>query len=303
MPNWVTNNFIIHAKGDTLNDILKSIQGENDVLGSFDFNKVIPMPDSLNVTDGSITMEAIEAFLSHLKNEAQKQDVRSIPSDDFLKYWSTAETIGKKSFFREPMKFLSDKEISSRAEKHIMTPSDFVGLGKTYLDNQIQYGAHTWYYWRIENWGTKWPAEKGSLLQGENILSFETAWSAPIPVIAKLSEKFPKVSFFLDWADEDIGQNVGSCGFLAGEAVDLYLPNPGSKEAYDLAFSIRGISPADCFLRYDEAQNEYVYDKDLENAYYEAFTPGKAALDDVIQSATERTESEDKATIPAEIER
>ena len=42
MPNWVTNKIMVRAEGKQLEDILKSVQREGDVLGSFDFNRLIP---------------------------------------------------------------------------------------------------------------------------------------------------------------------------------------------------------------------------------------------------------------------
>ena len=55
-----------------------------------------------------------------------------------------------------------------------------------------------WYHWCIDNWGTKWEADITGFevldydtLEGE----FQTAWSPPEGVIAKLREKFPDVSF------------------------------------------------------------------------------------------------------------
>ena len=36
-----------------------------------------------------------------------------------------------------------------------------------------------------------------------------TAWSAPIPVIKKLSEMYPNIELTLEFADEDLGQNCG----------------------------------------------------------------------------------------------
>ena len=55
-----------------------------------------------------------------------------------------------------------------------------------------------WYHWCIENWGTKWDADiLGLDVQDYDTLeiSFNTAWSPPEGVIAKLREKFPELTF------------------------------------------------------------------------------------------------------------
>ena len=63
------------------------------------------------------------------------------------------------------------------------------------------------YEWRIENWGTKWPARGVSLdrdqwpdLEGSSSrvsFHFSTAWSPPRPVVERAAECFPELKFAL----------------------------------------------------------------------------------------------------------
>ena len=55
-------------------------------------------------------------------------------------------------------------------------------------------------------------------------LSFQTAWSAPHPILAKLAEMYPEVSFEHTWADEDIGQNCGQATYANGECTGRFYP-------------------------------------------------------------------------------
>mgnify|MGYP003291331784 CR=1 FL=1 len=73
------------------------------------------------------------------------------------------------------------------------------------------YGKNNWYDWSCFNWGTKWNAYSDSLDKEENTITFDTAWSCPLPVLDKLAEICYKhnVSFTGKWADEDRGVNVG----------------------------------------------------------------------------------------------
>ena len=63
----------------------------------------------------------------------------------------------------------------------------------------------------------------------------------------------------LQWADENIGYNVGHVLLLAGEPIDGNIPEGGSREAYEMAFQIRGAEPEDFCLAFDEKKNTYVY--------------------------------------------
>lgn len=80
-----------------------------------------------------------------------------------------------------------------------------------------------------------------------------------MPVIDKLSQMFPEVEIDLQWADEDIGHNVGHVVLLAGEPIDGNIPEGGSREAYEMAFQIHGAEAADFNMVFDEKKDTYVY--------------------------------------------
>ena len=65
-----------------------------------------------------------------------------------------------------------------------------------------------WYKWNYANWGTKWDAYDTSLTEAYeadkyvNYYHFTTANDAPLPVLEKMMELFPTLSFRLDYEDE-----------------------------------------------------------------------------------------------------
>ena len=63
----------------------------------------------------------------------------------------------------------------------------------------------TWYDEHVERWGTKWNAYGQSMEDpsyGEVTITFDTAWTAPFPIIAALREKYPDASFYGSWVEE-----------------------------------------------------------------------------------------------------
>lgn len=93
-----------------------------------------------------------------------------------------------------------------------------------------------WYQWNIENWGTKWNATRTSYDENAGSILFETAWSFPAPVIYELSKKFPDHVLHVQFADEDLGYNVGEAWIQDGEAVEVNESiQYGSDEACELA--------------------------------------------------------------------
>lgn len=267
MPNWITNILEIRAEGTRLHEILNKIKHDEGELGSLDFNKIIPMPKGLDLTEGSITDESIEAYLSRLISDMQNAAVLADTDRKTIsEYCHAASRVFGRSFFQtKPNIHLSEKDITARAEKHDMSVDEFLTLGKKYLDNQITHGAPTWYHWCIENWGTKWNLGANDCeLVNNQTLSFLTAWSCPHPVIEALSNKFPEVEFGIQWADEDLGNNVGIATYKDGDIIDEYVPEPYSKEAYELAFEIESAEPEDFSMTYDEAAGTYVYSEEME---------------------------------------
>lgn len=183
--------------------------------GDVDFNNVIQMPEGLGITAAS-----------------------------------TPQTFAERTLLVGPL-------LSLRTPTGINSPLD---LNDEYWDLFIKmlqnYRSHkhfTWYEWCLEKWGTKWNAYDSN--QEEYGISFNTAWSAPFPVIHALSVKFPDENIRIRWADEDIGNNVGDVSRLNGTIVARQIPKGGSKEAYDLAFEIR---PDDAD-RYILVNGEYEY--------------------------------------------
>lgn len=85
-----------------------------------------------------------------------------------------------------------------------------------------KYGYSDWYGWKVNNWGTKWGAYE-THLSDDGKLCFQTAWSTPEVIFAKLSEMFPTVEMTVDYADEDMGQNVGQYTYKGGELTNKFV--------------------------------------------------------------------------------
>ena len=64
-----------------------------------------------------------------------------------------------------------------------------------------------WYKWHIDHWGTKWDAYDCYTKIGKSYIQFvfSTAWTAPMPIIYKLSVLGYEIT--ARYADEDYGVN------------------------------------------------------------------------------------------------
>lgn len=206
MPNWVKHQVTIKGSKEEIARCYEQItKGEK----GFSFKNIIPMPESLNVTCGS---------LSHI---AEK--------------WSKASDEEKKKI--EKKNRISNKK---KAEMQVI------------LDNIAKYGFPTWYEWSIEKWGTKWDAcEADCNCYEETItITFDTAWSTPVPIFMELSRQFPDITIYVEYADEDLGCNCGTYTISNGQIL--------ADETKDLEFAceIWCIDPEELEYYHEESESE-----------------------------------------------
>jgi hypothetical protein len=222
MPNWVTARITLNGSDENVKKVLDFIrtEDENGEVNLFDFNKVIPMPEELNIESGSAGDWGMRYLLLNAKFKLEWTD----DDKDFIKSMEKRKAENEDDFNR------------------------MIDLGKKYLMNIAKYGYKDWYDWRTASngngWGTKW--EPVDVEVDGNIIRFDTAWSFPHPVIKKLSEMFPDVVFEYIYADEDCGSNCSKGTYKNGnEGDDNEYPDTGSNRAYEIYLEVHPESADD----------------------------------------------------------
>ena len=255
MPNWVENRLSYNGNETEIKEMLEKIRYDNATIGTIDFNKIIPMPKSLDIECGSRTDKGIEMVKNYLEN---------LP----------AELKGKEGTYEEVLEDLHNHsaDISDDEEKKIWD------IGVTAVDNLYKYNAPTWYEWCNDNWNTKWNAcgyDENTDYSDSDFIWFQTAWSAPVPVIQKLSEMYPNIELTLEFADEDLGQNCGEMKFKDGDIFEEYIPQTG-KEAIEFAARVWEYNLSDFQLHLNATGTDYIYTGESDYELIELF--GKPAL-------------------------
>lgn len=165
MPNWTYN--VVYFEDEEVGARAREMM-ESDKSG-FDFDKIKPMPESLNLEAGGRTNLAIAYYLSDGGKNVDNVD---------------------KKYFGE-FELNSPEELVERAQRiieHDPSMEDkFREMGEVYVSNFDQYGATHWYDWRNENWGCKWNASEVSW--EEDSVAFNTPWGPPVPVLEELSRQ------------------------------------------------------------------------------------------------------------------
>ena len=92
MPNYVTNVLTLHGDQTQIRAMLEAIQYDDLGIGSVDFNKIIPMPESLDIEAGSQTDTGLKAYQDFIEvytlgGTIHQDDLEKIPrksEDAFL---------------------------------------------------------------------------------------------------------------------------------------------------------------------------------------------------------------------------
>ncbi len=132
MPNHVENIISLSGNEQEIQRMLKRIKSDMFGGGTVDFDKIIPMPESLNIESGTRTDRGLRAYR------------------DFIEVY----TFGRSA--KDALKALED--IPEKSEEIFLRQRTDIrreewALGKTAWNNIRQYGAPTWYDWCIEHWG------------------------------------------------------------------------------------------------------------------------------------------------------
>lgn len=88
-------------------------------------------------------------------------------------------------------------------EKELLSCNKFIPAPEDAIKDYNKVG----YNWCIENWGTKWGFYEVELQEEDDELfyTFSSAWSPAIPVIEKMGEMFPELTFDLRYYEGGMG--------------------------------------------------------------------------------------------------
>jgi len=223
----------------------------------------------------------IHTFVSSIKNNNKMPNWITnkliINADEKMVQKILSEVSSEKSEFDFNRIILQPSELNDTiAPTRIITDEEYSidpkkGITQTMSEDFIRkYGFNNWYDWRYAHWGTKWNSDEINIYDNE--VEFNTAWNNPMPIFLKLSEMFPEVDFRIEYADEDFGYNTGKYTLLNGNVIDMFIPEGGSKEAYELAMEVKGDNDYytyDVFLDVSEEEEIGNFYKNLIEIAYE----------------------------------
>lgn len=205
MPNNVTNEIKFYGQPEDIKAVRSLIKGSKDDLPMIDFNRLIPMPESLNIEEGSMTRDAIRLYLTMMNPDAPYHDESPMSRERF---GSITRKLSKMMYMRYTP-ILSEERIREMTRN--TSVDDLMDLGAKAVHNLVKYGAVSWYDWCLVHWGTKWNAYY-QYSDSDDSIGFDTANSMPEPILERLAEICDEhdVCFEGQWINEDWRCDSGS---------------------------------------------------------------------------------------------
>ena len=149
MPNWCTNHMVVQGDAALVAELAaKVVKPDPDKANEMtsDFEGIFPMPESLQVVEGSESSIALEFYRLDDQLPLTELDSKLYDWLVTLLKQNTSELLDWQCSTVATLKALleSDAELAKRCRL------DFV-LGQQLLTNIERYGYPTWYWWRVEN--------------------------------------------------------------------------------------------------------------------------------------------------------
>jgi hypothetical protein len=200
MPNHVQTNLTITGSKEDLDKFEathivekeeENYNGEKtgNKFTAFDFDTIIPMPSSLNVTSGSHTDMAVACIKAEAGDTSVLQQYKS--------YTWLKEKLPENPTDADIIKALKENLDDKAMEE-----------GRMSIENKEKYGHENWYDWKCARWGTKWGAYNAQVERETDDLlriDYETAWSPATPIFDELTKMYPNLVFEQHVLDEGMG--------------------------------------------------------------------------------------------------
>lgn len=251
MPNYMTSRLTVQGEGGA--DLLLSLceKDENGQLAKdagdgeyyFDFNKIIPMPKSLDIVCGGVTDECMKVYVNSLMEgcpafQKYKTAYLKCRGSELRGFQQVIQWKMSEEEYQRAIANLMENYSNPNETPYFKTKADMYAYGKKALDNYLIYGSKDWYDWCCTHWGTKWNAMQ-SVIEG-NTVTFYTAWSDVRALMCVLSAQHPEFTFFYEYAEEETGFYTGKAEYKDGQEMWSESYEDYSKEAYELSFDLNG---------------------------------------------------------------
>lgn len=213
MPNWCENRLTIQGNKSILKTCVNHIvTTNNDEVAFLDFNRIVPMPDSIK--------NAVSSNLEYIAKAIYAYRVEG-NNDLILNYLD--------------YQWVKELNISNADDLVKVFTNKYEKELYVYFYNKIIHDHYTWYDWSLKNWGCKWNSSNTTLFVFEDQckaeIMFDTPWCPPEALIKSLSLLYPALEFEL--AYEETSMDFGGVVTYVNGVISNVVEYSPSERHYD----------------------------------------------------------------------
>lgn len=212
MPNYCDNMLTIEGDASEIDRFLATCLIARKGNQELSFEAIIPIPEGLEYSYQETNEERLAVALCKVLNnmKAGVDPQRDLTMQEVLTItMQCPEGLGATAEHPEAL----------AAELHAyIADHGLQAIAASSLQRQMQYGYDSGYEFCLSEWGTKWNAIDTMIHResaGAVTLSFATAWSPPVAVIATAGDMFPTLRFRLDYLET--GEDFSGTYTCAGD--------------------------------------------------------------------------------------
>lgn len=232
MPNWVTQKLTVDGS-EIYFEASDFIRNLLTPAGEIDFNKIVPVPDELQIESSIMNVPCLRLYASRMV------------ANGFASHEETEE------FFKQ-LQVVAN--YFSRSSASLLVPADedeafievnalnddiaaHIEFGKQCFNNIVKYGYMTWIDFTCSMWGTKWNGQQ--TFSDSNYVEYQTPDRPAIEFVDALAEQYPEYDFELLYVGEDVERSCcGKYTWSNGRRTGEVFYEAGSDEAYEVAFDL-----------------------------------------------------------------
>jgi hypothetical protein len=167
MPNWCENRLTVTGSPDDLDGFLSTVLTyDEEGQQNLDFETILPCPTGLEYHYPQTAVQRLALSMYRRKHHPGSLSMEDV------------------------MAVVLDRD-------NIINEDDVEQIVGDAIARHKQFGASSGYDWRIKFWGSKWNAAYTSVNRTDDqvLISFDTAWSPPIPIVRTMAKMLPALVF------------------------------------------------------------------------------------------------------------
>ena len=245
MPTKVVN-LVVFPEETIAKEILTKFQKDDDVYGSLDFNKILPVPCEFSEENEEVANTAVNVFLTTVNPDTEDIGIEKFDKEAYdmmhniiQKKRGTIPVIDNIPY--ESMQDISRKYFSDSENGKGRYGDDIITYGKIIAKSIVENGISNHIEWKFHHWGTAHNSTRQIPVKGDSCVAvIETERFSPIGIFIELSKKCSSEKLFVFSYSDDKPVEITEYVFENGKLIST-ATNENTQEHFTKICEMHGL--------------------------------------------------------------